>query len=63
MARHGLVDAQDLDLVFGPDFGLVEVDVVIARTAAVGGRAIVIGGGRIGRDIVGYRPKAVWHAR
>ena len=63
MPGHRLVHAEHFDFVLGPDFGLVEIDVVDAGAAAVGGGSIVVGRRRIGRDRVGNRFYAVGHAR
>ncbi len=61
--RHRLVDGQYFHLVLRAHLGTVQIDVVIAGAAAVGGRGIVIRCRRVGGDVVGNRSQAVRHAR
>ena len=63
MARYGFVQAQRHHFPGRTHLGLVQVHVVVAGAAAIGGAGLVIGRGRIRRDVVRDRAHAIGQAR
>ena len=63
MAGHRLVNTEHLDLIFGANFGAVQIHPVNARTTAIGCGIRIVGGGRVRSDRFGNRFYAVGHAR
>ena len=63
MARHRLMQRQRHHFPGRTHFGLVQVDVIVTRPAAVAGTLLVVGGGGVGRDVVRDRAHAVGLAR